>query len=828
MLKSKPARRRLGFYKEPGPPETPALTKRNDTGNNGKKKAGRHRAALACEECRARKRRCDGGTPACSGCVKRLSVCVYASVMHAKAWRDSMIHSLRTRLEELEHGKGLPANIDSGGPDPTGYIQDSTAPPSPRLEDDAIKVISDDTRSLHMPQPTSQITSPVVSRAQQDLSSIEQPRESPGDVAFSRSSGYLGRNSELCGVDRLMKPIDKAISSTSSHNPYGNASPLSETPKSHDSVQMPLVGCACGRLWETSRSRLPLRQHADDLVYTYFTRVHRMYPILHERTFRKYYQCFWHSTATAGTMSYTGCSGLCQQKSQGKTFPAMVHAIFALASLFQPGTSEENKHNAEEYFRLVQEIDLLDILGHEVGIELIQLGLLMGFYLQSTERFSKCWNITGLTIRMAQNMGLQLSLSEARRKGLFAPHATQLECEMRIRAWHGCVLLDRLVFREISMSFGRPLMIATAGEAVQLPEAIDDDRLSEVVGGWNCQLSNIPSLLEPYVQTIKLYDILKQVLDREELTDSSDICLDIHSILRLDTMIMEWRDALPSYLRYDPLSTQSHAASTNMDSQANFAAQATRLQARFLHVRVLILRPALDLLFQKQQQSPLTSNRGSIEQRVQDLIVCNIATQCALSAHNLVNLLHTQIQTHNLVAWWYNISYLHTGGSTLLMARMCTLDNSDLSQEFPRSWELCLQCIARYTGVSSIAARSFWLLQESANRLLPNNTTKNTQLHVNFDQQPSEMKTDSLPLENGPANGEDRDWNCPQSRSSGEDQPAPELIPEPRLDETNLPLVTGALWNHDASLDSYWSFMPFLSQLETLPSTAGSELPDLQ
>lgn len=87
---------------------------------------------------------------------------------------------------------------------------------------------------------------------------------------------------------------------------------------------------------------------------------------------------------------------------------------------------------------------MLDILDYEVGIELVQLGLLMGFYLQSTERFSKCWNITGLTIRMAQNMGLQLSLSEARRKELFTIHATQLDCEIRIRVWYGCVLLDRL------------------------------------------------------------------------------------------------------------------------------------------------------------------------------------------------------------------------------------------------------------------------------------------------------------------------------------------------------------------------------------------------
>jgi len=66
----------------------------------------------------------------------------------------------------------------------------------------------------------------------------------------------------------------------------------------------------------------------------------------------------------------------------------------------------------------------------------------MGYYLQSTERFSKCWNITGLAIRMAQNMGMQLSSHNARRRGLLTTCPSQLGSEMRVRAWYGCILLD--------------------------------------------------------------------------------------------------------------------------------------------------------------------------------------------------------------------------------------------------------------------------------------------------------------------------------------------------------------------------------------------------
>lgn len=70
------------------------------------------------------------------------------------------------------------------------------------------------------------------------------------------------------------------------------------------------------------------------------------------------------------------------------------------------------------------------------------------------------------------------------------------------------------------MSFARPLMIVTEDKPVRLPEPIDDSRLDEEMGKWHAQPRDLPSLLESYIQTIKLYDILKQVLDREELKDS--------------------------------------------------------------------------------------------------------------------------------------------------------------------------------------------------------------------------------------------------------------------------------------------------------------------
>lgn len=356
--------------------------------------------------------------------------------------RRSMIQSLRNRLEELEKGeepssapeaprpRDEPFYGDFDGPSSTGGDVIPHARPIPR-----------DTEVPPLSQPTSLAAGLAASAHQPAPAALRRCI----NVTTSESTppSYEPRGLGPCSVERLMRPIDRAVDMRKGHD-------ISEAPTSTGAGDQNIprdappagTSCLCDRSLGPTRWRLPLRRQAEGLVTLYFTRVQRMYPVLHERTFRRQYERLWQSVSgsSAGT---AGCSGLCKHKNQGEIFPATVYTVFSLASLFESRTPATNILQAEDYFRLAQEIDLLDILDSEVQIELVQLGLLMGFYLLSTERFSKCWNITGLTIRMAQNMGLQLDLNEARRKGLVAPNASQVDCEMRSRVWYGCVLLDR-------------------------------------------------------------------------------------------------------------------------------------------------------------------------------------------------------------------------------------------------------------------------------------------------------------------------------------------------------------------------------------------------
>ncbi len=136
-----------------------------------------------------------------------------------------------------------------------------------------------------------------------------------------------------------------------------------------------------------------------------------------------------------------GAAELTRQSNDTATVVS-VASSHTFGSLFSTRSLEDNTTRAESIYRMAQGINILEIMDDEVGIEPVQVGLLMANYLQSTERLSKCWNVAGLAIRMAQNMGLHFEVAEARKRELLAPFSTQLEAEIRTRVWYECVLLD--------------------------------------------------------------------------------------------------------------------------------------------------------------------------------------------------------------------------------------------------------------------------------------------------------------------------------------------------------------------------------------------------
>ena len=75
---------------------------------------------------------------------------------------------------------------------------------------------------------------------------------------------------------------------------------------------------------------------------------------------------------------------------------------------------------------------------------------------------------------------------------------------------------------------------------------------------------------------------------------------------------------------------------------------------------MLILRPALDHLFEKQQENPKDAGKPRRDAPLETLVLCNVAAQCVHSAQLLVAFLDAEIRSQDFLAWWYNVSRMYT------------------------------------------------------------------------------------------------------------------------------------------------------------------------
>lgn len=111
------------------------------------------------------------------------------------------------------------------------------------------------------------------------------------------------------------------------------------------------------------------------------------------------------------------------------------------------------------------------------------------------------------------------------------------------------------------MTFGRPMVITKADAfSIPFPASIDDEYLSSEPGPGNMQPPDKPSIIEFWLQTLKLYSIQEETLSamysndaviRKAITSPSERLenLDFNTILRINSSLRKWNDALPHFLK---------------------------------------------------------------------------------------------------------------------------------------------------------------------------------------------------------------------------------------------------------------------------------------
>ena len=178
---------------------------------------------------------------------------------------------------------------------------------------------------------------------------------------------------------------------------------------------------------------LPPRVLADHLLNCYWSRVHCLYPFVHQQSFMSTYGRLW-STDTQETLQEPITKvGLGGSGCSVSVYHCALNAIFALGCQFSDLPLAQRENLSETFFRRSKQLLRIDVLD-EGDLALIQTLLIVAQFLQSTQFPNRCWNVVGLACRMAQGLGLYLDGANESRPFV--------EVEMRRRTWYGCVTLD--------------------------------------------------------------------------------------------------------------------------------------------------------------------------------------------------------------------------------------------------------------------------------------------------------------------------------------------------------------------------------------------------
>jgi hypothetical protein len=281
--------------------------------------------------------------------------------------------------------------------------------------------------------PSQRVQAPSSSKSSYRTAPREVPQSltSPGSVATElpntdMSVALYGGSSTNFVVSHIQQATTKGNASVNS----GLIDSITSDPGSQLYAEYTTSGPEIIRDQNISNFVLPHRQTADEFVRCYWEFLHPLFPVLHKQTFLARYEELWLSAdSVAGrTDHHDGVSET--------NFYVSLNLVLALGCQFSNIIMPAKRSSyANEFYQRSRKVINFEILD-STQLSLVQMLLLTGIYLQSTEHATRLWNVVGLAIRAAQGLGLHSNEASIHLE-------SQLDREIRRRVWHTCVVLDR-------------------------------------------------------------------------------------------------------------------------------------------------------------------------------------------------------------------------------------------------------------------------------------------------------------------------------------------------------------------------------------------------
>ncbi|ETS72953.1 hypothetical protein PFICI_15345 [Pestalotiopsis fici W106-1] len=392
-----------------------------------------------------------------------------------------------------------------------------------------------------------------------------------------------------------------------------------------------------------------------ELVQEYFANTGLLFPYIHRENFIATFKVAAANEFRKVRRSWLGLLNMILAMSISTAYPSDL-------------SYEQRKIKSQVYFQRAMALCEKQIR-FGTSLEIVQFLLLMSQYLQGTESSIQTWNIHGLAVKAAYQLGLHSKQALGR--------YSALDREVRIRTWYGCILLDRT----LSMTLGRPSCIPEAHVRIDLPirtsEMTPSDDDSQL---WLNDLS-----LEFFKSTISLSTILGKVLDI--LYDNNLDCdtpQNIFSlagqILQIEHQLSESQNEFPETLRLLHVTDLLHHT---LPEPVPMLKLRVILTLRYHNLRILAHRPLL--------HKYLEAIGGPDANKSQFSMLCQVGGNslraCVHSATTIIKLVAYAVNTKQgkglLGAWWFSLYYTFNAVLVLYSGYLIQKFTSSISELDP-------------------------------------------------------------------------------------------------------------------------------------------------
>ncbi|KAF2219596.1 fungal-specific transcription factor domain-containing protein [Elsinoe ampelina] len=629
----------------------------------------RRRIALACNACRIRKSRCNGGHPKCSNCIGLGFECSYEASEGTSNLivRKEQMAVLDNRLQEIEKQLALHAEFLR-----SHWNACSNGEP--------IRPFSGNTVVAAMSE------SATIAQADASEDGDDQPTTDGMGISFvdENDFAFYGPSSNI----HFMRAIINAVAPGNPNTPSAmtltvdsilkaSRTHANEARADHEGVQSYI---------------LPPEDDMVQMLKAYFGNTGLIFPFIHEAT-------FMHEYNTAKDMGF---------KKVRKSWLGLLNMIFAMAiNIDLSQTPAGGKYPKSNIF-----YERASKLGHEemlrgTTIETVQFLLLMSLYLQGAHKSVQTFTIHGLAVKACFSLGLHSSQSSHR----FSP----VENEIRKRTFYTCVILDRT----LSFSFGRPPMIPQDYVRLPLPalwpDAGPQDRshYSSVFFGCSANLHQIS------YQTIHhMYGLNIDFVNDESLL--------ITQVLNVGVELDRWRARLPSEMTL--LTTEALKIGQVTAMKLPFI-----MTLRYHNVKLMAYRPFVSRMLQDVAAVDHIGSHTSVQPMIGHVKQpCTDAAKETIDLIETA-LATPGVGSAVMGAWWFTLHYVFSAAlvfaaNTVITLNLTVHDGAQQVQMFQNYLNKAIKCLDGIPGEDVILARCRQYIERISQVLVDYGNTPSDQL----------------------------------------------------------------------------------------------------